>query len=1118
MKKLLSLTLALLLILSASTVFTLSTAAAESFQEGDVLYFKVESPANWTLNASGTESANFYANFTDASRKDNGDVSVVIATADKAKYDPVTGILYDSERGVYSYRVTAEDAGATAMRFWRGNDEKLWNETVVITAADFANGKNTAVVTDWSDTGYLTSTFAFDLGAKLTLSATKGEVGDSFDIGVTYASVPDSADIACEILINDAKVSDGETYTFSPTENGVYSIKANLVATHWQTGALLSQATVTGVITVGTSSITADSPNTLFAHADGGNKDTEAWIKWYHVDDVYYFFLPSSVKQDEGIELHNSYTQDATLDSTPIPAGGGAFFKADPSSSYTFRCGSVTRTVRFMFSSAEASLFINNTEDFNGMDFFTYLQADKANYVAATGAVTNTNGTLTDAAVKKMKGRGNTSWNADKKGFNVTFNEAISVAGMEKCKKYSLVSNFQDASLMRNRILYDMSDAVGIPYASDSRFIDLYTNGKYQGSYLLCQKIDVGKNTLMPDISDSDYLDKDSGGVKPDFSFVAEIDSSPADDDFHFTVDNGANLTMKSPELEATDPNISAVRSYIKGKFDAMWDKLTANAADLDDYIDVDSLAKVYLINELGKNWDSGATSFYLTYKPDKNGSYKFFASPVWDYDNSLGNARGVDGDLQRMGCNDYTLPSGWFSTIKGGYGGSPNFLATAVKCDAVMDRVYPVWFEDFLPAIDTLSKTNVDTGELYSVDVYANFLRGSAAMNYRIWELVTNGSWICDHSSLRQYRATYTKNDYGQVTGVQLTQDSRATSYDQYTFDGQVSYMLDWTTSRAAWISSQYIEKYTPVEPTEPPTDATEPVTEPPTDPEPAIIPYPYPLVPHDYGDSLIAEWFFDDNGKTEGKKLTEYGSSDGYAATFGNGTLTMSVDGEKLRALEWSAAEYGPEGKSIVPIMGAGKKNMWNAPYMQLAVSSKGYENIKLTMYMAGSNKAPASWKLQYSTDGETFADTEASFTFSAENRKLMTAYLNRTALPAAAADADTLILRLVPVSMTTVDGGNALETNTDGEIAVNYIIVNGTKIPSGERLYGDADMDGVVSILDATRIQRYLASLATDAEIDKEAACVTEGALNILDATAIQRWLADFRENDLINNPIT
>lgn len=591
---------------------------------------------------------------------------------------------------------------------------------------------------------------------------------------------------------------------------------------------IFSAATVFSLTTAATDEsdgapvITAVTDDALFAHA-GAGEDTEAWVKWYDTGESRYFFLPSSAKADDTVELYNAYSEDATLGESPIPANSAIAFPAEPDTAYTFRCGHVTETVYFMFSSAEASLFVNNTDDFDGVDFFEYLKADKENSVDASGAVTTPDGVILNTPIKKMKGRGNTSWNADKKGFNVTLKDAIQLAGMQKCKKFSLLSNFQDAALARNRILYDMADAIGVPYASDSRFIDLYTNGEYQGAYQMCEKVDVGKNTLMPDIDEEDYLDPDTGGVKADFSFVTEIDSSPAADDFHFSVQNGNNLTMKCPELESGDPNIAAVRGYVKNKFNAMYAKLESKAADLDDYIDVDSLAKVYLINELGKNWDSGASSFYLTYKPDANGKYKFFASPVWDYDNSLGNAKGVENDLRRMGVSDYALPSGWFSTVKGGYNG-PNFLAVAAKSPTVMNRVYTVWFEDFLPAIDTLTSTGINTGELYSFDVYHDILEDSAAMNYKVWELVTNSQWIADHSSIRKYSAVYTKNEYGQVTAVNLTRDAHATTYDQYTFDGQFDYMMDWTTSRAAWISAQYIANYKPETPVIPPTEPTEP------------------------------------------------------------------------------------------------------------------------------------------------------------------------------------------------------------------------------------------------------------------------------------------------------
>ena len=849
-----------------------------------------------------------------------------------------------------------------------------------------------------------------------------------------------------------------------------------------------------------TEAVAAFEPNCLYAHAAADNAaDREAWIKWYKDDDVYYFFMPSSAKAYDSVELYSTIGDDSMLEETAVPSKTVVKFSAEQGKNYRFIIGDQDnfKNIRFMFSTAEAALWVNNTDSFDGYsDFFGYLQASKENYVSASGAIATPDGKIENTDIKKMKGRGNTSWNADKKGFNVTFTSAVKLAGMQKCKKFSLISNFQDAAFARNRILFDISDEIGIPYSSDSRFIDLYTNGVYQGAYQMCQKVDVGKNSLVNDFEEDDYLDPETGGVKKDFCFVAEIDSSPAADDFHFTAKNGNNLTMKAPQLATDDPNYSAVRTYIRSKYSAMWNNLGKTNAD--DYIDLNSLAKVYLINELGKNWDSGATSFFFTYKPDANGKYKFFASPVWDYDNSLGNAKGIQNDLNRMGIKDYTLPSGWFSTKKGGYTG-PNFLAEAVKNPVLMDEVRRVWFEDFLPAIDKLTSTKLSSGELYSSDVYADILRGSAQMNYMIWELVTNTRWIADHSSLTKLSARYTKNAYGQVTGVDLSQDSAATTYDQYTFDGQFDYMMDWTTSRAAWISSQYIADYVPSQPSTEPTEAeTQAETLPPED-----------VIAPDLTDA-IAAWVFDAAEKTAGSKLTEYGSADsGYAATLGSGKLTLTVSGEKPRALEWSDPEYGKSGTLMTPIMAAGSKNPWGTPYVRFEVSAAEYEQLKLTAYFAGSNKCPAEWKLQYSTDGgESFADIDgATFRITADNRKVLTAYFDKTALPdfRYSCDEYSLLLQLVPVSMTTVDGSDAAVTTSSGELAVNYAVLQGRKLDYHDLLMGDVDQSGEVDIVDVTFLQRFvIKAFSLNARGLKASDVLRDGEPDAVDATQIQRYV--------------
>ena len=60
----------------------------------------------------------------------------------------------------------------------------------------------------------------------------------------------------------------------------------------------------------------------------------------------------------------------------------------------------------------------------------------------------------------------------------------------------------------------------------------------------------------------------------------------------------------------------------------------------------------------------------------------------------------------------------------------------------------------------------------------------------------------------------------------------------------------------------------------------------------------------------------------------------------------------------------------------------------------------------------------------------------------------------------------------------------------------------------LYGDADGDGTVTIIDVTRIQRHLADIYPPISEENMKAAVVSGddELSIIDATLIQRWLAD------------
>lgn len=69
---------------------------------------------------------------------------------------------------------------------------------------------------------------------------------------------------------------------------------------------------------------------------------------------------------------------------------------------------------------------------------------------------------------------------------------------------------------------------------------------------------------------------------------------------------------------------------------------------------------------------------------------------------------------------------------------------------------------------------------------------------------------------------------------------------------------------------------------------------------------------------------------------------------------------------------------------------------------------------------------------------------------------------------------------------------------------------KVHTDDYLLGDTDLDGAVTVMDATAVQRYLVGFVYLSPTAKRAADMTRsGTLDIIDATRIQRFLAGYRD---------
>ena len=116
-----------------------------------------------------------------------------------------------------------------------------------------------------------------------------------------------------------------------------------------------------------------------------------------------------------------------------------------------------------------------------------------------------------------VKGRGNSTWNYPKKPYALKLDKKSEMLGMKKHKRWCLLANWMDRTLMRNAVAFEISRHTGLDWTPDGRFVEVILNGEHLGNYYLCEQIKVDKNRV--DVAEPDPADV-SGG------YIFELDSN----------------------------------------------------------------------------------------------------------------------------------------------------------------------------------------------------------------------------------------------------------------------------------------------------------------------------------------------------------------------------------------------------------------------------------------------------------------------------------------------------------------------------------------------------------------------------------------------------------------
>ena len=245
--------------------------------------------------------------------------------------------------------------------------------------------------------------------------------------------------------------------------------------------------------------------------------------------------------------------------------------------------------------------------------------------------------------VAQIRGRGNSTWTQTefyKKPYKIKFGFKQNLFGYGEAKDWVLMADYSDKSLLRNFMAYSLAGTFSALGASpDCQIVEVYLNGSYHGTYLLCEQIEVNENRV--DISE------DASVI--DTGYLVEMDGwagTGNEDDPWVSVPDSLNgnrrYTVKAPDsTELTDAHKDYIQGYLKGCLDII---AGTDYEAIKELVDVESFAQAYIVHELFKCPDVDYSSFYL-YKQE-NG--KLYCGPVWDFDMACGNAGHKNGNSYR--------------------------------------------------------------------------------------------------------------------------------------------------------------------------------------------------------------------------------------------------------------------------------------------------------------------------------------------------------------------------------------------------------------------------------------------------------------------------------------
>lgn len=343
-----------------------------------------------------------------------------------------------------------------------------------------------------------------------------------------------------------------------------------------------------------------------------------------------------------------------------------------------------------------------------------YLQKTSG-YAAAQITFTDADGTvISDSG--QIKVRGNTTQWASKKPYTIKFDSKHFIPALGSGRKFVLLANCFDPTLLRNYTALEIARALDLRYASKHMFAELWLDGVYKGCYEMVTPVQAGKDRVNIDVESNQGMQ----------DFLIEYEATRDEANTVYFTAGGLRFVLHEPE-DAT----AAQQSYVKSTMQSIMQTVqTLDYAKIRTRIDTESFAKFYLLNEFMKTVDFGFSSVYYYYQDGI-----LYAGPPWDFDLSAGNETA-------------SISANYAQAIKtSGQYANKQIYSYLCKCPEFMEEVRQLYalqhgFFEHIYADGGL------------IDIAVQRYDGAFTRNFKTWNVATKHSIL-----MRQPDATYSAN-----------------------------------------------------------------------------------------------------------------------------------------------------------------------------------------------------------------------------------------------------------------------------------------------------------------------------------------------------------------------